>query len=146
MKLNVGPDAAYVVAPKAKSRITGHFYFNNIYVPTNKVKVKHHVLIECRCLHHIVTSTAESVSETLFHNLQRPTPLITDNTVANGFVHNNIHLNKRKTWDMRYYFLKYKQTQKKTKVYWKRGKDEYDSNCTEDYTNNHTTIHHKGVM
>ena len=95
-------------------------------------------------LKHVVASAAEAETAALFHNAhntipirriltalghsQLPTPIKTDNNTAHGFVHNNIHLRKSKTWDMRYYWLKDKQNQNKVNIYWKKGKDETDPN------------------
>ena len=161
MHLHVDSDAAYLIAPKAKSRVAGFYYFKN--KPTGQPFncPNHPVLVECRCLRHVVTSAAEAETAGLFHNAQNilllrriltalrhpqsPTPLKTDNATAAGFIHNNIHLRKSKTWDMRYYWLCEQQTHKSTKVYWKRGTDENDPNYADYATKHHSIIHHKGV-
>ena len=44
---------------------------------------------------------------------QPPTPLKTDNSIANGFVHKNIQQKRSKSWDMRFYWLRDKILQKK---------------------------------
>ena len=113
MQLHVDSDAAYLVAPKARSRIAGYYSFpkrtnNTIELPG----VNHPILIECKTLRHVVASAAEAETAALFHNaqiiipmrrilralghIQKATPLKTDNLIANGFVHNNIHLRKSK--------------------------------------------------
>ena len=38
-------------------------------------------------------------------NMQKPTPIRTDNYIATGFVYDNIHMKKSKSWDMRDYWL-----------------------------------------
>ena len=133
MHLHVDSDAAYLIAPKAKSRVAGFYYFKN---KTNGQPLNfpnHPVLVECRCLRHVVTSAAEAETAGLFHNAQNilllrriltalrhpqsPTPLKTDNATAAGFIHKNIHLRKSKTWDMRYCWLRDQQTYKFIKVY-----------------------------
>ena len=161
MHLHVDSDAAYLVAPKARSRIAGFYYFkkdtdgNTIFAPN------HPILVECRCLRHVVSSAAEAETAGVFHNAQisiqlrrilhafgHPQPataIKTDNATAHGFVHNNMHLRKSKTWDMRYYWLRDRETQKQIKVYWKRGLDENDPNLGDYHTKHHSTIHHKGV-
>ena len=161
MHLHVDSDAAYLVAPKARSRIAGFYYFkkdtdgNTIFAPN------HPILVECRCLRHVVSSAAEAETAGVFHNAQisiqlrrilhalghpqPPTAIKTDNATAHGFVHNNMHLRKSKTWDMRYYWLRDRETQKQIKVYWKRGLDENDPNLGDYHTKHHSTIHHKGV-
>ena len=117
--------------------------------------------MECRCLKHVVSSAAEAETAGLFYNAQNalqlrriltalnhpqfPTPIKTDNATANGFVHNNIHLRKSKTWDMRHYWLRNKETHKDIRVYWKRGINEEDPNLADYHTKHHSLIHHKGV-
>ena len=56
-----------------------------------------------------------------------------------------MHLRKSKTWDMCYYWLRDKDTQKQIKVYWKRGTDENDPNKADYHTKHHPIIHHRGV-
>ena len=117
--------------------------------------------MECHCLRHVVSSAAEAETAALFHNAQHAIPLRrilialghpqvappikTDNQTASGFVHNNIHLRKSKTWDMQYYWLKDKETSKDINIYWKKGKDEHDPNLADYATKHHSTIHHRGV-
>ena len=119
MQLFVDSDASYLVAPKARSRVAGFYYFKN--TPTNNPHTlsTHPVLVECRCLRHVVSSTAEAETAGLFQNAQNiisirrvlealgyaqdPTPLKTDNETSYGFITNNIQQRKSKTWDMRYY-------------------------------------------
>lgn len=109
----------------------------------------------------MVSSAAEAETAELFYNgkniivlrralhalghPQKPTQLKTDNATADGFVHNNIHQRKSKAWDMRYYWLRDKETQKQIKVYWKRGKDETDPNKADYQTKHHYTVYHRGI-
>ena len=84
-------------------------------------------------LKHVVSSAAKAETAGFFYNAQQaillrrilnalghhqcPTMIKTDNETACGFVNNNIHLCKSKTWDMPYYWLKDKATQKMINVY-----------------------------
>lgn len=70
MQLFVDSDAAYLVAPKAKSRVAGFYYFKN--TPTNHPLPlsPHPILVECRCLRHVVSSAAEAETAGLFQNAQ----------------------------------------------------------------------------
>ena len=161
MHLHVDSDAAYLVAPKARSRIAGFYYFKNSPVGIPFPSPNHPILVECKCLRHVVSSAAEAETAGIFHNAQvvislrrvlnalghpqNPTPIKTDNATANGFVHNNIILRKSKTWDMRHYWLRDKETHKDIKVYWKRGVDENDPNLVDYHTKHHSTIHHRGI-
>ena len=135
MHLHIDSDAAYLVAPKARSRIAGFYYFKKDHNGNIMNAPNHPILIECKCLRHVVSSAAEAETAAIFYNAQTsillrrilhalghpqpPTPIKTDNATANGFVHNNMHLRKSKTWDMRYYWLRDKETQKQIKVYLK---------------------------
>ena len=74
------------------------------------------ILFECEALIHIVSSAAETETAGVFYNAetaipirhmlkqlgypQPPTPIKTDNSTANGFIHNNIHQKKLKSWDI----------------------------------------------
>ena len=66
MNLHVDSDAVYLVAPNAKSRISGFYYMSDIPKP----KLNGPVLDECKLLKHIVTSTAEADTAGLFYNTQ----------------------------------------------------------------------------
>ena len=125
MVLHVDSDAAYLVAPGAKSRIAGFYYFKN--APDGNVikPLNNPIHVECKYLRHVVTSAAESEVGGLFHNCQTaipirncllqmghpqpPTPIKTDNTTARDFTYNNIAIKKAKAWDMRYYWLRNRQ-------------------------------------
>ena len=112
------------------------------------------VLVECKTLRHVVASAAEAEIAGIFHNAQislpirhlleclhhpqPPTPIKTDNTTANGFIHDNIQQKRSKSWDMRYYWLRDKTTQKKFNIFWDSG-----NNNHADYpTKHHPTTHH----
>ena len=126
MQLHIDSDAAYLVAPKARRRIAGFYYFKYSPDGTLLSQPNHPILIECSCLRHVVSSDAEAETAAIFQNAQNalllrrilvalghpqsPTPIKTDNATANNFVHNNMHLRKSKTWDMRYYWLRDRQT------------------------------------
>jgi len=103
MVLTIDSDAAYLVAPKARSRIAGYFQLNSAKHSNNYVIGT--MLIECKTLRHVVASLAEAESAGIFHNaqvalpirymltqlghLQPPTPLKTDNLMSNNFIHNS---------------------------------------------------------
>ena len=61
MQLYIDSDAAYLVAPKAKSRVAGYFYLSDKYVknseqPTPTLNGTIH--IECKLLNHVVSLAA----------------------------------------------------------------------------------------
>ena len=160
MILHVESDAAYLIAPNAKSRIAGYYYMGNL--PAKKENtINGAILVECRYLRHVVASAAEAEMSGLFHNAQvgiiarrilhylghpQPaTPLKTDNTTASNFVHHNMNLRRSKTWDMRFHWLRDQQTKKEFKIYWKHGNDKADPNHGDYFTKHHITKHHRAV-
>jgi len=107
MVLMVDSDAAYLVMPNAKSRIAGYFQLSDHPTKTNNLKLNGAILIVCKALKNVVSSSAEYETVGLFYNAQMaipirymleklnhtqpPTPLKTDNSTTDGFVHKNIH-------------------------------------------------------
>ena len=79
------------------------------------------------------------VALTTLGHPQPPTPIKTDNSTANSFVHANIKQRKSKTWDLRYHWLRDKQAKRELKVFWDSG-----ANNDGDYwTKHHAPAHHK---
>ena len=157
MVLHIDSDAAYLVALKAKSRIAGFYYLSNHPTKTDTPTLNGAIHVECKTLRHVVASAAEAETAGIFHNAQvaipirriletlthpQPaTPIKTDNSTANGFVHNNIHQKRSKSWDMRYYWLRERQTKQQFKIFWDSGKNNHA-----DYpTKHHPTTHHLEV-
>ena len=153
MILKIDSDAAYLVLPKAKSRIAGYFQLTN--QPPSPPLHNAPILIECRGLQHVVCSSAEAETAGLFNNAQvalpirrlliaighpQPaTPIKTDNSTAAGFVNNNIKITKAKTWHMRMYWLREKEVKKIFKIYWEEAAQNYADYYTKT---NHTILHH----
>ena len=93
-------------------------------------------MIECKGLRWVVSSAAEAETCGVFHNAivgvnlrnlliamghpQPPTPIITDNAVAAGFVNKNIQLKKAKSWDMHLHWLRDRENRKQFDVIWKK--------------------------
>ena len=121
MVLHCDSDAAYLVAPKARSRIAGYYHLSDHHIPP---PLNGPIHVECRTLRHVVASAAEAETAGVFHNAQTiisirrillalnhpqpPTPLKSDNSTTIGFIHDNIHQRRSKSWDMRYYWLRNK--------------------------------------
>jgi hypothetical protein len=154
MVLRVDTDAAYLVMPKSRSRIAGYFYLGQLKHKPIPTVLNGAILVECKTLRHVVASAAEAEVGGIFHNAQMaipirnmltrlghqqpPTPIKTDNSTANGFVHDNINLKKSKSWDMRYYWLRDRQNQEQFDIYWESGK----TNNGDYFTKHHPTFHH----
>ena len=157
MVLHVDSDAAYLIAPKAKSRIAGYYHLSDHPNCTNQPSLNGAILVECKTLRHVVASAAEAEVAGVFHNAQislpirrilellnhpqPPTPLKTDNSTANGFIHKNIHQKRSKSWDMRYYWLRERQTQNQYNFYWAPGHD----NHADYVTKHHPKKYHLAV-
>ena len=108
MILSVDSDAAYLVLPKAKSRIAGFYYLTD----RDSSYYNSPILVVCKTLKNVVASAAEAETGGLFLNGQEivnlryiltslnhpqpPTPLKTDNTTSTGFVHANIRMKNQK--------------------------------------------------
>ena len=130
MQLYVNSDAAYLVAPRAKSRIAGFFYCSN---STTTPPLNGPLHVECKILRHVVTSTAEVETAGLFFNCQtalflkhmlaalghpqKTTPIKTDNKTAAQFVTDTIKHKRSKSWDVRYHWLTEQQANDTFKVY-----------------------------
>ena len=93
----------------------------------------------------MVSSAAEAETAGVYHNAQGasqiitllqalnhtqpPTPIKTDNSTANGFIHDNIHNKRSKSWDMRYYCLRDRQTQQQFLFFWNKGSNNEVDYC-----------------
>ena len=102
MILHVDSDAAYLVAPGAKSRIAGHYFLSNLLGTLHNPPF--HVI--CKFIKHVVTSAAEAETAGTFSNGQEiiyirrllhalghpqpPTILQTDNSTTASFVTKNM--------------------------------------------------------
>jgi hypothetical protein len=155
MQLQIDSDAAYLVEPHARSRIAGCFQLTN--APPRNIIPNGAILIECKTLRHVVASSAEAETAGIFHNAQismpiryvlkqlghpqQATPLKTDNSTAASFVHDNITQKKSKSWDMRFYWLRDRQTNKDFKIFWEKG----ETNHADYFTKHHTSQYHQDV-
>ena len=145
MILHVDLDAAYLVMPKARSRIAGHFFLGSIpprppAIPPSAT-TNGPILTVCKRLQNVVSSAAEAETGAAFYNSKEAIPIIRtlealghpqppdgvpfkmDNAVTNGFIHSNIRQKRSKSWDMRYHWMRDKETQKLFRYYWARGED-----------------------
>ena len=114
MTLIVHSDAAFLVAPEAKSCIAGFFF---LQTPMHTTIQSAPILVECKTLKYVVTSAAECETVAVFHNAQQAipiqyiltqighphpaTPLIMDNITTETFIKNSITQKSSKSWDMR---------------------------------------------
>jgi hypothetical protein len=161
MVLHVDTDAAYLVLPKARSRIAGHYFLSDLpppppAKPTPRLNGPIHT--ECRTLHSVVASAAEAECGGLFHNSQTaipirnthiaighpqpPTPIKTDNTTALGIVTSLMNPKRFKTWDMRYHWIEDRVLAKHIRPYWDKG----IHNWADYFTKNHPPVYHNIML
>ena len=121
MILHVDSDAAFLVAPKARSRVAGFYYCGDLYNKntTPQSRLNGPVHIECKTLKHVVASAAEAETGGIFHVCQKSvqirrmmyalshpqpaTPTKTDNSTSVSFIKSTLKQNRSKLWDMRYH-------------------------------------------
>ena len=72
-------------------------------------------------------------------HIQPSTPVITDNTTANGIFNKEIKQRRTKAMDMRFNWILDRSTQKHFNVLWKPGK----INLADYFTKHHSTVHRK---
>jgi len=106
MILNVHSDAAYLSAPKARSRAGGYFFLGSLPHDGDPIKLNGAIHVTCTTLKLVAASAAEAELGALFLNAQEakvfrlvlaelghplpPTPIHIDNTTTFGIVNNTI--------------------------------------------------------
>jgi hypothetical protein len=114
MILHIHSDASYLSVFNARSRLGGLFLLRNKSPEQDAINVS--ILNVAAVIKNVVASAAESEAGACFHNAQSgaplritltelghtqpPTPLRTDNTTANGIVHETIKQKRSKAMDM----------------------------------------------
>ena len=68
MILHVDSNTDYLVATKARSRIAGYFHLLDHPTITKQPKLNGAILVECKTLRHMVSSSAESEVAGIYHN------------------------------------------------------------------------------
>jgi hypothetical protein len=151
MVLAVHSDASYLSEPSARSRVGGHFFCStNAKDPPNNGAV----LNISKILKAVMSSAAEAELGALYINAreaipmrhlleemghkQPPTPIQTDNSTAHGVVTNNIQPRRTKAMDMRFHWLRCRDSQGQFRYYWRPGPD----NLADYWTKHHCAAHH----
>ena len=133
--LNVHSDASYLVEPKDRSRVEGHFYMSSNFTHSEDSGA---ILNIAGIMKHAMTSAAEAEIGALFLNSrqaitarrlleeighrQPPTPVKTDNTTAFGFANKIMVPTATKSTDMRYWYMRDQSDQEKIRYYCGKGK------------------------
>jgi hypothetical protein len=72
---------------------------------------------------------------------QMATPIQTDNSTAAGVINNTVQPKRTKTMDMRFHWLRDRETLKQFRIYWRLGKQ----NLADYWTKHHPAAHHKNM-
>ena len=75
MVLHIYSDAAYLVAPKARIRVTGYFHLSNHLSKSTFTTLNGAIHSECKTLMHIVSSAVEAEIGGVYHNDQADIPM-----------------------------------------------------------------------
>jgi hypothetical protein len=157
MILHVDTDAAYLVLPKARSRVAGYFYLSSLpslHGKPRSVPLNGAILVECATIRTVVGSAAEAECAGCYHNAQRAipirialeelghpqprTPVKTDNITTQGFVNKSMRQKRSKSWDMKYHWLRCRSAQGQFIIYWDKG----SNNHADYYTKHFPPSHH----
>ena len=151
MVLRVDSDAAYLVAPEARSRAGGYQYLSN----ESGTLFNGPVLVLAKVIKNVMSSATEAELGALFMNAQEAvglrncleamghpqpaTPLKTDNSTANGIVNNTMKQKRSKAIDVRFYWLRDRTQQGQFHIFWEPGKN----NLADYFTKHHPPAYHK---
>ena len=151
MVLAVHSDASYLSKPKARSRAGGHFFLTaDADEPPNNGAI----LNISKIMTSVMSSAADAELGALYINAceavairnllqemghkQPKSPMQTDNSTALGVVNSNIQPRRTKSMDMRFYWLRCRDSQGQFRYYWKPG----PTNLADYWTKHHPASHH----
>ena len=151
MILAVHSDASYLSEPKARSRAGGHFFLSH---DTDNPPNNGGILNIAHIIKHVMSSATEAelaalyimareaiyiriILEEMGHK-QPPTPIQTDNAMAEGVINSKITPKQTKAMDMRFHWLRDRECQEQFRFYWRPGKTNY----ADYWTKHHLPSHH----
>ena len=153
MILSIDSDAAYLVAPQARSRAGGFHYLGN----SDGSLMNGSIAVIAKIIKNVMASAAEAEVGALYMNAQLalpmritlkelghpqpPTPIKIDNTTANVIINGTVKQQRSKAIDMRFYWLKDRVEQGQFKKIWAPG----DENWGDYFTKHHSSPHHRKV-
>ena len=154
MILYIESDSAYLVLPKARSRVASIFYLSN--ATSGRPPLNGAMQVICKTLHKVVSSAAKAETGGIFVGGQQAVPIITalselnhqqpasgtcisnDNSTAKGVLTANLRQNLSKAFDMRYWCIKDRIKQRQFKLVWEPGKQ----NRADYFTKHFPPKHH----
>lgn len=154
MILAAHSDASYLSEPNARSRAGGHLFLSsNVENPPNNGAI----LNIAQIIKNVMSSATEAelaalyivAKECIYIRLileemghpQPPTPIQTDNKTAEGVINNKIQPKRTKAMDMRFHWLRDRETLRQLRFYWRAG----TLNLADYFTKHHSAAHHKSV-
>ena len=154
MVLAVHSNTGYLNELEARSRAGGHFFLSsNAKIPTNNGAILNVVQI----IKTVMSSAAEAKLGALYvmareavyirHILKKmghkqpATPIQTDISTAKGVINSKIQPKQTKAMNMRFYWLRDRETQEQFRLFWRAGK----LNLADYWTNHHPAMHHRNV-
>ena len=160
MCLHIDSDAAYLVAPKARSRVGGHFYLSDRILSTKTTPTptpNGPIHTECKTIKNVMSSAAEAESIGVYHNSkvavpirtalqelghpQPPTIIRTDNSTAHGILTSTIRQKRSKAFDMNVYWIRDRVKRKQFQIFWDKGRN----NKAYYFTKHFPPKHHKST-
>jgi hypothetical protein len=154
MILKICSDAAYLVQPKARSRVAVHYHLGWKNAPA---RVNGAVAVLCQTLKNVVSSATEAETGGIYTGGRHGSPMIatleemghkqpstgtpfeTDNKCAHGILNSKMRQKLSKAFDMRYWWMKDRIKQKQYDLLWAPGK----LNLADYFTKHHPPWHHK---
>ena len=154
MVLAVHSNAGYLNEPEARSRAGGHFFLSTTAAIPPKMEPFYNV---AQIIKNVMSSATEAELGALFimareavyiqtilkemGHKQPATPIQTDNSTAEGVVNSKIQPKRTKAMDMRFYWLRDRETREQFRFFWRAGK----LNLADYWTKHHPAMHHKNM-
>lgn len=157
MVLHIDTDAAFLVQPKAKSRIAGYYFMGSSIIRNGipETELNAPILVQVKTIRYTVGSAAEAEIGGIYDagqtavairqaleemgHLQPATPIKTDNATAKGILTATMRPKMSKSIDKNYWWMKDKVAQGEYNLYWKSGRE----NWADYHTKHHPPTHHK---
>ncbi len=154
MILAIHSDSSYLSEPKAQSCAGGHFFLSSdTTIPANNGAI----LNIAHIIKHVMSSATKAELAALYimaweavyiqivlkemGHTQLPTPLQTDNAMAEGVVNGKVQPKRTKAMDMPFHWLRDWECQKQFRMYWRSGKLKYAAY----WTKHHAGTHHQNM-
>ncbi len=150
MVLAVHSNTSYLSKPKAQNQVGGHFFLSsNTTVPPNNGAI----LNIAHIIKNLMSSATEEelaglyimareaiyiriILEELGH-AQPPTPLQTNNEMADDIINGKVQPKQTKAMHMRFHWLRNQECQQQCRIYWQPGKLNYANYWTKHYPETH---------